>query len=136
MYLSVYPGSSLVFMGFLQLERAGSYSLVVVCRLLIVVASHCCRAQAVGSAGSIVVVHGFKLPCDMWNLPGSGIKPVLPALAGGSNHTPPGQPPHNYLFALFVFITLDQLSIMLSYFFMHFKYIYTIYPWTHLLICH
>jgi len=33
-------------------------------------------------SGPIVVAQGF-LPWGMWDLPGSGIKPVSPALAGG-----------------------------------------------------
>ena len=32
----------------------------------------------------------------MWDLPGQGLKPVSPALAGGfSNTAPPGKPPHH-----------------------------------------
>ena len=37
-----------------------------------------------------MVVH--RLRCDMWDLPGLGIKPVLPALAVGFTTKPPGQP--------------------------------------------
>ena len=45
------------------------------------------RAQA-----SVVVVHGLLL-CGMWDLPGPGLKPVSPALAGGFLTTaPPGKP--------------------------------------------
>ena len=43
----------------------------------------CCRAQAVGRMGSVVRMRAW-LPCCMWNLPGSGIKPVSPASAGDS----------------------------------------------------
>ena len=28
-------------------------------------------------------VHGLRLPCGMWDLPGAGIKSVSPALAAG-----------------------------------------------------
>ena len=52
------------------------------------------------STGSVVVAHvahghmahGHML-CHMWDLPGPGIKPVYPALAGGFFTTePPGKP--------------------------------------------
>ena len=48
-------------------------------------ASHCCGfscsgAQDVGTWASVVVEH--RLACGMWDLPGSGIEPVSPALAG------------------------------------------------------
>ena len=69
-------------------------------------ASHCrvfsySGAQAVGSQASVVVAHGLSscdsralehrlnncgswalLLCSMWNLPGPGIEPMSPALAG------------------------------------------------------
>ena len=50
----------------------------------------CCRAWAPGHTdfklrhmGSIVEVPGLSMLCSMWNLPGSGIEPMSPALAGG-----------------------------------------------------
>ena len=84
---------------------------VAVCGLLIVVASlvveHGLQAQA-----SVVVAHGLsncdsralerrlsscgaraQLLCGMWDLPGPGLEPVSPALAGGFLTTvPPGKP--------------------------------------------
>ena len=43
--------------------------------------------------GSIVVVHRAKLLCGMWDISGSDIEPILPALAGGFFTTePPGKP--------------------------------------------
>ena len=61
---------------FSSCSKAG-YSLVVVCGLLIAVASlaEVCRLQ---SLVSVVVAHG--LSC-MWNLRRPGMKPVSPALA-------------------------------------------------------
>ena len=45
------------------------------------------------STGSIVVAHGLKLLGSIWDLPGSGIEPVSPALAGGFFTTElPGKP--------------------------------------------
>ena len=54
-------------------------------------ASHCggfssCRAQTLGNAGFSRCGAQAYLPHGMWNLPGSGIKPMSPALAGILNH--------------------------------------------------
>ena len=70
---------------------------IVVHGLLIAVA--CCGARALGMWASVVVVHGLSscgaralLLCGMWDLPGPGIEPVFPALAGGFLTTaPPGK---------------------------------------------
>ena len=36
---------------------------------------------------------GFSCPCGIWNLPGPGVEPMSPALAGGFSTTgPPGSP--------------------------------------------
>ena len=75
--------------------------------LLIVVAS-CCGAQAIGAWASVVAARGLSscglqaLECrlssrgaralllhGMWDLPGPGIEPVSPALAGGFLTTAP-----------------------------------------------
>ena len=49
----------------------------------------CCRAQALGTWASVVVACGLsscgmraKLLCGMRDLPGTGIEPMFPALAG------------------------------------------------------
>ena len=49
----------------------------------------CCRAQALGTRASVVVAHRLsscgswaQLRHGMWDLPGPGIEPVSPALAG------------------------------------------------------
>ena len=44
--------------GFTLVVEIGGYCLVVVHRLLIAV--FCCRAQALGCTGSVVVVHGHN----------------------------------------------------------------------------
>ena len=63
----------------------------------------CCGAQALGARASVVAARGLsscgswalerrlsscgaraQLLCDMWDLPGPGITPVSPALAGDS----------------------------------------------------
>ena len=76
-------------------------------------ASHCgrlsrCRARALGARASVVVAHGLSscgsqalerrlsscgartsLLHDMWDIPGPGLEPVSPALAGGFLTTAP-----------------------------------------------
>ena len=72
----------------------------------------CCRAQAPGTRASVVVAGGLSscgswalerrlsscgaralLLCGMWDLPGAGLEPVSPALAGGClTIVPPGKP--------------------------------------------
>ena len=71
----------------------------------------CCGAGALGSQASVVVAHGLSscglwaLECrlsscgawayllrGMWDLPGAGIEPMSPAMAGGFLTTvPPGK---------------------------------------------
>ena len=96
--------------GFLQLWRAGA---TLRCGVR---ASHCggfscCRARALGAWASVVVAcrlsrcgsraleHRLsncgtraQLLCGMWDLPGPGLEPMSPALAGGFLTTaPPGK---------------------------------------------
>ena len=60
----------------------------------------CCGAWALGAWASVVVARGLsscgtraQLLRDMWNLPGPGLEPMSPALAGGFLTTvPPGKP--------------------------------------------
>ena len=85
--------------------------LVAASGLLIMVTSHC-GARALGTWASVVVAHGLSscgswalerrlsicgtcalLLHGMWDLPGPGLEPVSPALAGGFLTTvPPGKP--------------------------------------------
>ena len=59
----------------------------------------CCGARPLGARASVVVACGLgscgiraKLLGGMWDLPGPGIEPVSPALAGGFLTTaPPGK---------------------------------------------
>ena len=68
--------------------------------LLCWVAFSCCKAQTLGhvgtgpwGTGSVVAVIQARWLRGAWDLPGSGIKPVPPALAGGLLTTePPGKP--------------------------------------------
>ena len=89
---------------------------VVVRGLLIAVASRC-GARALGAWASVVVAHGLsscglwalehrlsscgtraQLLRGMWDLPGPGLEPVSPALAGGFLTTePPGKPLPGFL---------------------------------------
>ena len=50
----------------------------------------CCGARALAAGATVVVACGFsscgartKFFCGVWNLPGPGIEPMSPALAGG-----------------------------------------------------
>ena len=86
-------------------------------------ASHCSdfscfRTQALGVWASVVVARGLSscgsralehrlsscgsrayLPCGMWDLPGPGLEPVSPALAGGFLTTAPlGKSLHEALY--------------------------------------
>ena len=104
--------SLLLCTGFLQLWRVGA---TLRCGVR---ASHCsgfscCRAQALGVRASVVVARGLSscgsralehrlsscgarayLLHGMWDLPGPGLEPVSPALAGGFLTTaPPGKLP-------------------------------------------
>ena len=80
--------------GFLQLRQVEA---TLCCSA---VASVCFRAWAPGTQGSVVVAHRLsscgtraQLLCGMWDLPGPGLAPVSPALAGGFLTTaPPGKP--------------------------------------------
>ena len=106
-------GSLLLCTGFLQLWRAGA---TLRCGAW---ASHCggfscCRAWAQGAWVSVVVARGLsscgsralehrlsscsaraQLLYSMWDLPGLGLEPVSPVLAGGFLTTaPPGKPLH------------------------------------------
>ena len=89
---------------FLQLQRAGA---TLCCGEWV-----SCGAQALGVPASVAVAHGLsscgsqalerrlsscgaqaQLLHSMWDLPGPGLKPVSPALAGGFLTTvPPGKP--------------------------------------------
>ena len=102
----------LLHASFLQLCRAGT---TLRCGAW---ASHgggfsCCRARALGARASVVVARGLsscglwalerrlsscgaraQLLRGMWDLPGPGLEPMSPALAGGFLTTaPPGKPP-------------------------------------------
>ena len=81
----------------LSLVVSKGYSLVAVCGLFIVVASlveeYGPWSSALGfqSMGSVVVAYK-QLLHGMWNLPGPGIEPASPALAGRFLPTvPPGE---------------------------------------------
>ena len=61
----------------------------------------CCGARAQGTQASVVGAHGLsscgsraQLLCGMWDLPGPGLEPVSPALAGRFlTIAPTGKPP-------------------------------------------
>ena len=87
----------------------------------------CCRAQALGMRASVVVAHGLsscglqalerrlsscgaraQLLHGMWDLPGPGLEPVSPALAGGFLTTaPPGKSLHGNI-KITTFKTMDS----------------------------
>ena len=92
-------GSSLLRTGFLQLQRAGA---TLCCGAWAFCCSGfcCCRAWALGAWASVVVAHGLS-SCGLWGqllcgtqaLPGPGIEPVTPALAGRFLTTVPPRKP-------------------------------------------
>ena len=109
-------GSSLLRAGFLQLRRAGA---ALRCGAQ---ASHCggfscCGARALAARASVVAARGLsscgswalerrlsscgaqaQLLRDMWDLPGPGLEPVSPALAGGFlTPAPPGKSQKFYI---------------------------------------
>ena len=67
----------------------------------------CCGAWALGAGASVVVARGLSscgsrasLLRGMWDLPGPGLEPVSPALAGGFLTTaPPGKSQEHFLIA-------------------------------------
>ena len=83
----------------------------------------CCRARALGTQASVVAARGLsscglraveyrlsscgaqaQLLCGMWDLPGPGLKPMSPALAGRFLTTaPPGKSPNIIFFSLLGF---------------------------------
>ena len=68
-------------------------------------------ARGLYSAGSVVVVHG--LSCSAWDLPGPGLEPVSPALAGGFLTTaPPGKPRTMFLKMLWSKIKLERVTVL------------------------
>ena len=107
MYLFIFGciGSSLLRVGFSLVVASGGYS------WLWCSGFSCCGARALGAQASVVAVRGLSscgsraLECrlsscgartsllhSMWDLPGPGLEPVSPALAGGFLTTePPGK---------------------------------------------
>ena len=89
--------SDLWAFSFFHLQQVGA-TFVAVHGLLIAVASRC-RARALGAWASVVVACGLSscgtqawLLCGTWDLPGPGLEPMSPALAGGFLTTaPPGK---------------------------------------------
>ena len=57
----------------------------------------CCGARALGTWASVVVAHGLS-SCGSRALPGPGLEPVFPALAGGFLTTAPPGKPSTHLF--------------------------------------
>ena len=106
-------GSSLLCAGFLQLRRAGA-TLRCGARASCCRGFSCCGTWALGAQASVVVAHGLQarrlsscgaraqLLHGMWDLPGPGLEPVSPALAGRFLTTaPPGKPQGVFLMLLF-----------------------------------
>ena len=130
MYLFIFGhiGSLLLRVGFLQLRRAGA---TLCCGAW---ASHhggfsCCGAQALGVRASVVVVGRLsscglralehrlsscgvhaQLLRGMWDLPGSGLETMSPALADGF---PTTAPPGKSRYLTFLFTQYDNLFSMI-----------------------
>ena len=106
---------------FLQLRRVGA---TLCCGAWSYCGGFSCGAWALGTWASVLVAHGLnscgpralehrlsscgvraQLLCSMWDLPGSGLEPVSPALAGGFLTTvPPGK--SWLIFKLYFFLLL------------------------------
>ena len=92
-------GSLLLHVGFPLVAASGGYSSLRCAGFSCGVFS-CCGARALGARASVVVARGLSscgarasLLRGMWDLPGPGLEPVSPALAGGFLTTaPPGKP--------------------------------------------
>ena len=97
----------------------------------------CCRARALGAQASVVVARRLsscgaqaKMPCGMRDLPGPGLEPVSPALAGGFLTTaPPGKSPgcvsYTVRYVNYISIKLKEKSF-LKYLIKTFLYCLTI----------
>ena len=108
-------GSSLLSAGFLQLRRVGGYSSLwcvgFSLRWLLLLWSMGCRctasvavARGLSSCGSWALERRLssrgtlaQLLHGMWNLPGPGVEPMSPALAGGFLTTAPTGKSSNFL---------------------------------------
>ena len=109
------------FQGFSLVMVSRGHSLVAMCRLLIVVAALVAEHGLQGARASGALAHGLKscssravehrlnscarawLLHGMWDLPGSGIEPVSPALAGGFFITEPHRKAHCLCFVMFFY---------------------------------
>ena len=90
----------------------------------------CCQARALGTWATPVAAHWLSsygiqayLSCRVWDLPGPGIKPMSPALAGWFFTTkPPGKPTNTWLFSVFfILIILLDVKWYLIVFDLHFS---------------
>ena len=94
----------------------------------------CCGARALGARASVVMARGLsscgtraKLLCGMWDLPGQGMKPVSPALAGGFLTTaPPGKSPVLYFYAHFLLLKTYMFRKKIPRYFLLFPNITTL----------
>ena len=105
----------LLLMGFSPVEENGGCSLAAVHWPLIAVTSPvACRAWVPGARASAVVAHGLSCSEACGDLPGSGIKPMCPALAGGFLTS---GPPGKFSLTFFIFfkpvITVGNLNSFL-----------------------
>ena len=81
-------------------------------------------------AGSVVLVHG--LSCHIWSLPGPGIEPVSPALAGRCrghrtlhlNHWTTREVPrkYNFMVVFFSFLWRSHFSLNVKFYTVFFKF--------------
>ena len=131
LFIFGYIVSLLLRASFLQLQQVGA---TLCCGGQ---ASHCgcfscCGARAVGTRASVVVKRGLSscgswaLECrlsscgaqaqllhSMWDLPGPGLEPMSPALAGGFLTTAPPGKPERFLFLFFyLFIFYLFLAVL------------------------
>ena len=113
-YLYIFDciGSLLLHAGFLQLLGVGA---TLPCGAWASYSSgfSCCRAWALGMWALVGVARGLsscgtqaQVLCGMWDLPGTGLEPVYPALAGRFlTAVPPGKPLFVLYFSSFSFFS-------------------------------
>ena len=92
---------------------AGGVVSVAALGLLIAVAPPVEEHRLWGTQASVAVAHGLNCSTAMWNLPGPGIKPMSPALAGRFLSTVPLR---KFLLPIFKFFSINELYKLLIYF--------------------
>ena len=119
-------GSSLL-LGFSLVGVSKGYSVAAVRGLLSAEVSLVAEHGLWGARASVVAAHSSvvctswalqhrlsscgpqaKLPCGMWDLPGAGIEPMTPTLAGGLFTTEPPGKYYTYILSLYIILKIKE----------------------------